>query len=283
MARAKKPKKRDRPDEPETGEKQDEPPPSRLQSLAGNTKAVLGFVGVVVGVVVAVIGLPGKFEEAFGATSAEKKQLELDEKRAQLRQEAPHLDVSYLFLAQGLAMNETKVPASAADAVTLVSYPSVGVAGFDPNSSPRDCAAVTNIPYPSIAFLVIENHGRREAVNVIVEFTRLNLREVVPVRERTSGGDDYVAKLRAAARSITPDRVAVSRPIQPGSGVRIPLWSSVTKSFGSTPWCVTSTVALLPKQVSFRDPVLPESGDTTLAVRRLVAPTIYTYGVEGRG
>jgi len=283
VARARKPKKRDQPDEPETGEQEDEPAPSRLKQIAGSTKAVFVYVGVVVGVVVAVIGLPGKFEEAFGATSAEKKKLELDEKRAEVRKEAPQLDVSYLFLEYGLASRESKVPSSATEAVTLVSYPPVKARGFDSDSYPQRTCGLGKYPFQSVAFLVIENHGRREATQVAVKYRRLALREAVRVDESPRGGDDYVAKLGAAARSDVPDHAEVSRPIAPGSGVRIPIWMSASRSFGSNPWCVNSTVALLPTQVSYLDPVLREDGRTTVSVRRLVAPTVYAEGVEGRG
>jgi hypothetical protein len=128
---------------------------------------------------------------------------------------------------------------------------------------------------------VIENRGKRDASRISVRADRLLLRGPVSIREAAAGGDDYLAKLRAATRTKTTVTMTMPETLAPGQGLRVPLWISAAPYRSAARWCVVSRTAFRPTTVRFVDPVLASAAQTP--VRRLATPVMLGEGIEGRG
>jgi hypothetical protein len=221
-----------------------------------------------------------------------KTQLEIQDQRAKLAHAAPKLDISYLILTTDVALQLEQHPPTSKEAVTLLSFPRIENEILDHeelvNSSSRirdagaaGCRLGKN-PERSLTFLVIQNRGNRDATGIEVRTEQLQLTGPVRVDEATVHGDDYVAKLRAAAHSTASVSVMVPRPLARGGGVRIPLWASFTPEGRSNPWCIVSRTVLLPSSVRFTDPDL-NAALPAMPVRRLQSPMVLGSGIVARG
>ena len=245
-------------------------------------KLIASGVAAVIGGVTAAVGLPGNLEKAFGRSESKQTKLELAQKRSALAVAAPRLDVSYLLLFPGLvdATPGVKRPTSR-QAITLLSIPTIPTPVLKDEWASTDSCRLGKYPQLSVAFLVIQNRGTRDASEIQVSGDWLRLRGHVRIHESIVGGDDYVAKLRARARSSAAATITVPRVLPPGVSVRVPIWVSANRRDDAQQWCVTSKAALLPTTVRFVDPVLGDA--RTVAVRRLASPEIIDDGVVGRG
>lgn len=244
----------------------------------------IGVIGGVLGLVVVALDMPGKVSEALGE-SDEKERLELEHKRAEVAAAGPRLEASYAFLNEdlvGIADFATKRRPKAAD--TILSFPvmrnevmrEVGKRG----GRHRGCA-LDEFPQYSVAFLVIRNRGHRNAADISVRVKHLRLSAAVPIRETLGGGDDYLAKLHGRTRASNAVTVQIPLTLEPGEGVRVPLWRTVSPDEGAEDWCVVSPTALEPRSLRFVDPVTGSA--TTTAVRRLADPVMLANGIVGRG
>lgn len=260
----------------------------------------IGVASAVVGLVVALVGLPKTIASSLGRTESAASKLELRQKRAALAAAAPRLDVRYVFLSADIALN----------------YTDLALKSGSPNKQSKQSPAVTSIlSMPttitqvipelkaiydrvidheggggcrfekianiSTAFLVISNRGSRDASNVSLRVAQLRLRGHVRILERAPRPEDYAAKLRARAASVVPMTIPIPFTFGPGDGVRVPLLVSDAASTTVDKWCVVSQTVLLPSSVRYDDPVL---GNTVrFAVRRMQTPTLIAPGAYARG
>jgi hypothetical protein len=245
---------------------------ARVGEIAGTILAVLGVVS-------AVAGLPNTMTDALGRSQSKKTQLELETKRAEVAAAAPRLDVSYLFLADDLVSFPTKRRTLPKEASSLLAFPMIQNELVEESGSASERTCLAGYPGRSLAVLVLENRGKRDATSITVTTSRLQLKRPVRVREEGPHPDDYLKVFRAAARSNTSTLITLPRTLAPGDGALIPLWTLESKT--SARWCVTSRAALIPNTVRFVDPVLGSA--RTLSVRRLANPVLLANGVEGRG
>jgi hypothetical protein len=263
----------------------------RRQERLAFASAVIGVVSGVLGLVAPIVGLPDNVANAMGRGDANTKtQLEIQDKRAKLAHAAPKLDVSYLILTTDVALELVPQPTSK-DAVTLLSFPPIKnellehetliINDTIDDAGAAGCRLGKN-PERSLTFLVIQNRGNRDATGIEVRTEQLQLTGPVRVDEAAVHGDDYVARLRAAAHSTAPVPVMVPRPLARGEGVRIPLWVSFTREGLSNPWCVVSRTMLLPSSVRFTDPDL-NAALPAMPVRRLQSPMVLGSGIVARG
>ena len=250
----------------------------RLDAICG---VILGLAGVFA------LFHPGGVPTFFGA-SANQPDPALSRIEAQAKATAPRLVADYAFFDSQLS-DVTLPSGGPRDAISNLAFPVIendvlgefrkkmraGGSGF----STAGCAGGGGArAADSLAFLVIQNRGRRDANGVRVDLDRLLLASTVPVNE--AGGDDYVTKLRGAATSLMADQVRVPFVIGPGEGVRVPLWAN----YGSSQfdrWCVLSRSAYLPRVLTYTDPQLGSLKKA--AVRRLEDPSVIANGVVGRG
>ncbi|MDQ5821615.1 MAG: hypothetical protein M3540_09250 [Actinomycetota bacterium] len=246
---------------------------ARVGEIAGAILAVLGVVS-------AIAGLPNVVTDALGRSQSKKTQLELEAKRAEVATAAPRLDVSYLFLADSLvSVSSPKRRILPREASSLLAFPMIQNEFVKESGSASARRCLAGYAGRSLAVLVLENRGKRDATDIKVTSSRLQLKRPVRVREEGSRPDDYLEVFRAAARSKTLTLIELPRTLAPGDGALIPLW--ILESKTSARWCVTSRAALIPTTVRFVDPVL--GSVRTLPVRRLANPVLLAEGVEGRG
>jgi hypothetical protein len=262
------------------------PPPEKknLWDLAG---ARIGVIAAAVGLLVALLGLPHTIRNAFGGSSSSVSASDLAAKRARARAAGPRLEVRYLLLTSDLIqqyLGSTQDMKRAAAGTLAAAYPIVGndvLSRIDSLASdPRSCHYQA-YPNRSVAFLEISNRGRRDATNIVIGTDRLTLRGAVRVQEGASGGDDYVAKLRAAATASTSEPVRLPRTLGPGDGVRVPLFLSDAPTDGYDRWCALPGAVYLPRTLRFDDPALGAA--TTTGVRRMQTPLVIGRGAVERG
>ncbi len=262
---------------------QDKSPEKKsLWDLAG---ARIGVVAGAVGLLVAVIGLPHTIRDAIGQSSSSSS--DLAAKRDQARATGPRLEVRYLLLASdlipqrlgGFRQEDTQPGATLATAFPIVANDVSS--RLEAIQSDQLSCKYQDYPHVSVTFLELTNRGRRDATNVVVEADRLTLPKRVRVQETATGGDDYVAKLRAGASASTPVKVEIPRTLGPGEGVRIPLFVSDAPVDGYDRWCALPGVAYLPRTVRFDDPALAVT--TTSQVRRMKTPLVLGRGAVDRG
>jgi hypothetical protein len=263
-------------------------PPGEKKSLWDLAGTRIGVIAALLGLFVALLGLPRTIRDAIGASdSAQASKFELANERAQARAAGPRVDVRYLVLTFDLLRRyqlsgSKQQQADAAGTLTLA-FPIVAndvMNQIEDVANTRSCK-YQEFPNISVAFLELTNRGRRDATNVVVDADRLTLPKPVRVREAASGGDDYVAKLHAGASATTPVKVRIPRTLGPGDGVRVPLFVSdgVTDSYDR--WCALSTVVYLPRTLHYDDPALATTSRTR--VRRMQAPLVVGRGAFERG
>ena len=214
------------------------------------TAAVVGVLSGVVALLVALLGLPDKVASAVGRTASKTAELELEQKRVEVAEAGARLDVKYILVRQDLLYYVTgdgaKPRDAGAAATTLRSYRVAKtdvldeLAGDGPRSSP--CWGRLLQPRRDVSRRLEPRPPRR----------RERAADDAPPRSRTpcrrpsswtGGGDDYVAKLRAAAGKRTPVRIAISETLAPGQGILIPLWLTGARRNRPGSWCVVSRVA----------------------------------------
>lgn len=242
-------------------------------------------VGGVIAIVVALLGLPKAVLDALGhgdskAAAAERR---LDRVRTQLAQTGPVLDASYVFLSQDVYPPEALAKGTRAG--LLLAYPVQGNRWYrEPSTSSPPAACKLHARYvdTSVAYLVIENRGRRDAADITVVGRSLRLRRAVSIDESRSR-IDYVARLEAASRATRTATIEVPLTLAPGEGIRIPLWTSASAgAYSAAPrWCVVPPTAFEPVAVRFVDSML--AAHRRLAVRRMRDAVLLANGVVGRG
>jgi hypothetical protein len=252
-------------------------PRKRKKSLLERGQAWVGFCSAAIGLVVLVVGLPHTIEDKLGRSASSSATLDAG-KKAKLAATAPRLEVSYVLLENSLATSTTKRAVSKV-ASTILSSPVIENEILDEDRMEEAACKLRQPATDSVAFLVVENQGGRNAAQLVVDLRRLRLSG--PVRVDKGRGDDYLSKLHARAAASRPERVVVPRELPPGESVRVPLWRSEATRGRSDPWCLVSRIAFEPRTVSYADPVLHNS--SRIPVRRLASPEVLADGVIGLG
>jgi hypothetical protein len=250
--------------------------------------ARIGVASGAVGLLVALLGLPGAVRGALGGDP--QADAELRQVRTQIEQSKPRLDVRYVLLSEELLFQKESLESGAAGADSasspvarsLLSLPVVQTgaasASGDEEPFPLDTDEQT---FRFTTFLLIENRGQRDATGISVYGSQLGFAAAVPVREAATGGDDYLAVMRQRASGAAPVVVTVPRTLAPGDAVLLPLFTNATLAAGAETWWVTSAKAVLPDSLTYLDAVLGEP--TTMPVRRMVNATRVERGVMDRG
>jgi len=258
-------------------------PHSDEQSLWQLISVRLGAVSAAVGIVVALVGLPQQVTDALRGDDGQLSKKE----RLEIAAAAPRLDVSYAILASDVLYQVEKAKERGAPKAvnTLASFPEYEneISGAFRGEAPstRGCR-LRGYSLFSIAYLVIQNRGGRAARTIDVAFDRLMLARRVIVREAAVGGDDYVEKIREAAKRPIRGEFHVPWTLEPGDGIRIPLFISANDPEADPRrWCVVSRVAYQPRSLLFVDAVLGEPA--TISVRRMRDPVRLWAGAWARG
>lgn len=254
-----------------------EPQPEPKKSWWDVVGVRIGVISGALGLLVALVGLPGTIADALSRSDSEVTDLEVQAKRAALADAGPRLDVRYQILTQNLfsrANSETD-PADP----QLASLPTVQNEITDQIYEADRTCRLEKAPRLSIAFLVITNRGRRDATEIAVELDRFRLRGPVLIRE--TAGDDYAAKLRAATAETRVVQVGLPRTLGPGEGARVPLFVAEAPWQRFDRWCAVPPIAYLPRSLKYVDPALRTT--TRSAVRKMVDPVLLESGAIDRG
>jgi hypothetical protein len=248
----------------------------------------IGVVSGAVGLAVSIVGLPKSVADALKHQNSASARLDLQQKRAEAVSAGPRLEVKYLFLSTELLTEQANTSKVDQKAGSLAASSPV-VANEVMNESDVDslfgaghgCRYSAGYPSTSVAFLEIDNRGRRDAENVAVILDHFRLGGPARIREATRGGDDYVAKIRAQAKTTDRVTVRIPRTLGPGDGVRVPLFVSDAPYERYDLWCVASRTAFLPRSIRFTDSAFRTT--TQSAVRRMQSPLVIGRGVFDRG
>jgi hypothetical protein len=249
----------------------------------------IGVVTGLLGLIPLALGLPAAVTETFTGSKSKAAAADAERKRAELAEAGPRVDVSYVVMRDYLVQEDADAPprsrAKANAASTVRSFPIVGnevLAELDSNREPsaKGCR-MGKYTASSVALLVVTNRGRRDAADIELRGSLLQLAGTVRVHEKAVGGDDYVAKLRGRTSQMAPVTVRLPQTLGPGDGVRIPIFISVANNSRGNPWCVVSRRALVPQSVKFVDPALDST--TESVVRRMVNPVGLASGIIARG
>ncbi len=134
-----------------------------------------------------------------------------------------------------------------------------------------------------VTFLILQNKGKRDAVDVKVTLDRLGLSSKVQINEtagRSSGV--YISQLKAAAKDSNEDVINIPMPIEAGKGILIPLF--VTRhpyQSDDKQWDVISNIVYLPKILEISDTLNPSK--QSRSIRQMKDPVRLESGVFGRG
>jgi hypothetical protein len=136
--------------------------------------------------------------------------------------------------------------------------------------------------------LVLQNKGKRDAMNVQLNVERLTLNGIVDVEEVSGGGgEDYEPKIRQKTSGSSEAAFRVPFSLETGSGVLVPLFITrhpFRASYTGTrshEWRLVSKIAYLPKSITFND-VLNQQ-PIRIEVRKMRDPVRLDNGVEVRG
>jgi hypothetical protein len=142
-------------------------------------------IGGVIGVLLALLGLPHTIASAIGHSeskvTAETRKLELEQKR--LATLGPELDVSYVFLSSDVDVGR---PTGTSKSRAILGYPEVrnrGFVGASSDTAPKACR-LGRYPSESTGYLVIENRGRRDATRSTSRPAATTSRESAPAQPR---------------------------------------------------------------------------------------------------
>jgi len=248
-------------------------------------------LGVKVGVVAGLLGIITSSLNIFAALrrNAPPKNPELEK---QVNESAPRIDVSYISMSSELYDLLKQRGAEAAKGQSIfLAYPAVSNEVADGNLSFSDQMLNTDesddeATEPRIMCLVIQNKGKREALDVRLNVTRLAFNTVVDVREVAgSASEDYESKIREKAIGVDQTSFTLPVSIETGSGVLIPLY--ITRNpllISANPnrgWSLISKIAYLPKNITFNDPL--DQHPKSVEVRKMRTPIRLDNGVEVRG
>jgi hypothetical protein len=131
------------------------------KSFLERGQAWVGFVSGAIGLVVLVAGLPNTIEDKLGRSASSSVTLDAGRK-AKLAATAPRLEVSYVLLTQDLATGTTERVGSKV-ASTIVSSPVIQNGVLDDDRMDERACKLRPPAIPSVAFLVVENRGGRNA------------------------------------------------------------------------------------------------------------------------
>lgn len=240
----------------------------------------------VVAVVTSILTLYVLLTDALGLSDKAKlDQAALDHQRAAATADRPILDVSYVFMTPDLIFAASSPRgtqrALTRAAATITSYPALANAATSPVYTRVDRKCRTHHTTNSTTFLVVRNGGRHAVGQITISLDRLTLRRSVYVRDITDRGGGYARRLRARAAGSSPVTMHIAESLEPGDGVRLPLFSSSEHYPNYNSWCTTSRVAMVPRTVIFMDTLtlVPASK----SVRGMLNPLVFDTGVVGRG
>jgi hypothetical protein len=248
----------------------------------------IGVISGAIGLAISVVGLPKSIADALKREDSAGAQLQ--QKRAEAAAAGPRLELKYLFLSTEVLSDQANTKPRSKDAGRIATLASSSPVVANEVMIETDIDSLFGAghgcryaayPSTSIAFLEIDNRGRRDAANVAVVLDHYKMGSIARIREADPGGDDYVARIRGHAMATTRVTVRIPRTLGPGDGVRIPLFVSDAPYQRYDLWCVASRTAYLPRSLSFTDPAF---GTTTRSpVRRMQSPLVIGRGAFERG
>jgi cell division protein FtsL len=253
---------------------------------------ILGVISAALGIVLSVYNIRAAWhQQGQLAVPDEAKQLEIKKLRQEASASAPRFEVAYVTISQNLYQDlQNQKSEEKKNQTYFLNYPIVPdeVAGEKLDiigQLPGADSTGGDDTEDRVTCLVLQNKGKRDALDVKLDFDRLGLNQVISIQETPGGqGDDYVGKFRQAAASVEARTFDLPMSIPTGSGVLIPLFASRNPTRYVTQrrnWFLISNTAYLPKTITFTDPLdnLPK----TVEVRRMKTPTWIDPGYEVRG
>lgn len=252
---------------------------------------ILGIISAVLGIVLSVYGIrAARHQQGQFGSQDEKARLENEKIKQEVMAYAPRFEVAYISISQSL-FNDLKRKKSEEDQnqTSFLSYPiipnEVASEGLDILGGLEVSDLDPSRLEDRVTCLVLQNKGKRDALDVKLNVDRLGISRVLNINE-TSGNqsEDYGRKFRQEAASAELRSFDIPMSISTGSGVLIPLFASrnphryVTQNRS---WSLISNVAYLPKTITFIDPL--DNQSKTFEVRKMKTPTWIDAGYEIRG
>lgn len=256
-----------------------------------SSAVILGVITAVLGIVLSVFNiLAARHQRQQFGSQDEKAQLENEKIKQEVSAYEPRFEVAYISISSDLYrdLKEKKSEESKNQAFFL-SYPiipnEVASETLDPIADlPTDEADGEHLE-ERVTCLVLQNKGKRDAVDVTLHIDRLAISRSITIQESAGNqSEDYDAKFREAATSVDTRSFAIPISIGTGAGVLIPLFASHNPSKYVTQnrtWFLVSNVAYLPKTITFTDPL--DNQPKSLQVRKMKSPTWIDVGYEVRG
>jgi hypothetical protein len=256
-----------------------------------SSAVILGVISAVLGIVLSVYNiLAARHNRQQFGVQDEKATLENERIKQEVSAYEPRFEVAYISISSGL-YNELKQKKSeeSKNQAFFLSYPLI------PNEVASETLdTIATLPTDEangdeleerVTCLVLQNKGKRDAVDVTLHIDRLAISRPITIQESSGKqGEDYDAKFRGAATSVDTRSFEIPESIGTGAGVLIPLFASrnplkyVTQN---RTWFLVSGVAYLPKTIMFIDPL--DNQPKSLQVRKMKTPTWIDIGYEVRG
>lgn len=253
---------------------------------------ILGVISATLGIILSLYNIrAARHQQGQFGSQDEKAWLENEKMKQEVMVYAPRFEVAYITISQSLFDDlKRKKLEENKNQTFFLSYPIIpnevasegldilgGLAASDDDDLDRLEDRVT--------CLVLQNKGKRDALDVKLNVDRLSISHLLNVNE-TSGAqnEDYDLKFRQEAASTEVRTFDIPMSISTGSGVLIPLFASrnprryITQNRS---WSLISNVAYLPKTITFIDPL--NNQVRTLEVRKMKTPTWIDAGYEMRG
>jgi len=254
----------------------------------------LGLIAGLLGAILTVFDVYGRFS-GIKKSSVEQQQkiLELKKLQAEVSASAPQVDVEYVDLSyelflqlsnsqfllnrkQNLFLNYPIFPGEIVDNKVSI-RPEAIFSTHDPSEDENE---------RHITFLILQNKGKRDAIDVKVILDRLALPSKVQINEtagRSSGS--YISQLKSAAKNSKDSSevvINIPMPIETGKGFLIPLFVTryATQS-DDKQWDVISKIVYLPKILEISDPL--DHSKQSQSIRQMKDPVRLESGVFGRG
>lgn len=247
----------------------------------------VGVIAGVLGIITSSINIAAALRARIG-----EPPINADLER-QVSESAPRLDVSYVSMSSELYSLLKERGSQGAQAQNIfLAFPVVSneVANGDLSFS-NEILNTDEVDDENteerITCLVIQNKGKREALDVSLNVNRMNINGVVAVREIAGGAsEDYEAKFLEKMIGATETSFALPVSLETGAGVLVPLFITrnphrLTPGNRRAGWSLISKIAYLPKSITFTDPL--GQGAKNVAVRKMRAPIRLDNGVEIRG
>ena len=248
----------------------------------------LGIISGALGILLAGYNVYGKYSEIKNySVDQETKALELKKIQDEVSASAPKIEEMYVDLEHelfsSLAVSQDRKQNQ------FLNYPIVPNEIVDDKVSIRPKAiflpdnSSVDESEQHVMFLVLQNKGKRDAVDVKVTLDRLALSSKVQINEtagKSSGA--YISQMKAAAKDSGDHVINIPMPIEAGKGVLIPLFVTRHPSQSDDKqWDVISNIVYLPKTLEISDPL--DYSKQSRGIRQMKDPVRLESGLFGRG